>query len=594
MKKINTKTLIKEFTETHGDRYDYSLVNYINSSTKVEIVCREHGPFMQNPTLHKKGANCPECSGLKRMNSVSFIKKAIAVHGGKYDYRMVDYKNNKSKVSIICPSHGEFKQNPNNHLSGHGCPYCGNTVPHDTKWFVEQATKVHGSRYSYQQANYTGLDNKVTVICQEHGPFEQTAAHHLKGCNCPVCSNTVPIDLASFLSRAESVHGDRYDYSKVHNPKSSRKVVITCKEHGEFNQSVYLHLSGSGCPICAGVRHTSETFQDKANLVHGNKYQYFDGDYSGNTEYITAVCHKHGEFKVRARDHLNNSVGCIKCSRNYSKKEEWLYKELRKEGFKVVRGDKSLIPPLELDMVIHDKKIAIEFNGVRWHSEKFGKDKHYHANKTEAVKAAGYRLIHVWEDDFDNDKVRELDFIMSSLGVDRRASCYARNTQVCEIDHGVCSEFLEKFHVQGKVNASAYLGLFFEGSLVGVAAFTKRADSFELVRFATSLRVIGGLSKVCKHFSRYYGEKIFSFCDLSRHDGKSYEAAGFVAVSCLKPDYSYSIRGKRVHKFNFRKSAIKAKHPEVYSANKTELQMMTELGIYRVWDCGKVKYEYQN
>ena len=129
MKRLTNEQFIEKARKIHGDFYDYSKVEYLNKNTKVCIICPIHGEFWQTPDNHFKGQNCPKCANISRGNvfrdtKEEFIKHAKEIHGDKYDYSKVEYKNNRTKVCIICPIHGEFWQAPQNHLHGASCPYC--------------------------------------------------------------------------------------------------------------------------------------------------------------------------------------------------------------------------------------------------------------------------------------------------------------------------------------------------------------------------------------------------------------------------------------------------------------------------------------
>jgi very-short-patch-repair endonuclease len=122
--KSTTSEFIKKAKEIHKDIYDYSLVDYINCDTKVKIICPEHGIFQQTPEKHLKKQGCPICCDNKKMTNMDFIKKAKKIHKNKYDYSLVNYINNHTNVKIICHKHGEFEQAPTNHLKGEDCPNC--------------------------------------------------------------------------------------------------------------------------------------------------------------------------------------------------------------------------------------------------------------------------------------------------------------------------------------------------------------------------------------------------------------------------------------------------------------------------------------
>jgi len=180
--------------QKHGYKYDYRKVNYINSKTKVCIICPEHGEFWQRPNDHLMKKGCAKC-GIKksilkqRANIHEFLSKAIQKHDNKYDYSKVKYKGNKNKICIICPEHGEFWQRPNGHLNGQGCPKCIDNIKLTNKTFIEKVKKIHGDKYDYSKVNYINSKTKVCIICPKHGEFWQRPAKHLYGRGCFQCAN---------------------------------------------------------------------------------------------------------------------------------------------------------------------------------------------------------------------------------------------------------------------------------------------------------------------------------------------------------------------------------------------------------------------
>ena len=201
----NTEEFINKAKIVHGDKYNYSLVDYVNNHTQVEIICTEHGKFLQSPKDHLSGKGCPTC-GRERSNEDiksrmmlskdEFIKRANEVHGDRYDYSLVDYKDTRTKVEIVCTEHGSFFQSPNKHMQGRGCKVCGRerTIEHNfltLNDFIQKARNVHGDKYDYSSSVYTGADNKLEIICEKHGKFFQTPHNHLKGTNCPSCGASI-------------------------------------------------------------------------------------------------------------------------------------------------------------------------------------------------------------------------------------------------------------------------------------------------------------------------------------------------------------------------------------------------------------------
>lgn len=190
---------------------------------------------------------------MRRKTKEEFIKEARLVHGYQYDYSKVNYIDSKTKVCIICPEHGEFWQTPGNHYH-YGCMKCGGTYKMDSKTFVNKARKIFGDKYSYDKVIYTTTDAKVIIGCPEHGDFEQTPHDHLGGHGCPICGGAISYTTESFIEAAKKVHGDCYSYNKVEYVKSTNKVIITCPKHGDFKQKPSVHLFGAGCPKCKRSR----------------------------------------------------------------------------------------------------------------------------------------------------------------------------------------------------------------------------------------------------------------------------------------------------------------------------------------------------
>jgi len=180
-----------------------------------------------------------------------FVEKARQLHGNRYDYSKVTYINAKTKVIILCEYHGEFEQTPTNHLSNFNCQKCAKNLKMSTESFVERANIIHESKYDYSKVNYVNADTKITILCKEHGEFEQIPDFHLnRKCGCPKCANNVTLTNSEFIDKAITVHSDKYDYSQVKYKNNREQINIICKEHGSFNQIPTRHLWGDGCPSC--------------------------------------------------------------------------------------------------------------------------------------------------------------------------------------------------------------------------------------------------------------------------------------------------------------------------------------------------------
>ena len=189
-----------------------------------------------------------------------FIEKARAVHGDRYDYSETVYVIHSENVIITCARHGDFEQTPSGHLSGYGCAKCGKESAAAKKTqkaknsFIEKSRAKHGDRYDYGRVVYVRSKDKVAITCKIHGDFEQRSSDHLQGVGCAKCAGVHGYSTQEWIQEAVAVHGDRYSYDRVAYVLSKDKVIITCKEHGDFEQIPKSHLSGKGCPSCPARR----------------------------------------------------------------------------------------------------------------------------------------------------------------------------------------------------------------------------------------------------------------------------------------------------------------------------------------------------
>ena len=251
-KKLTQEEFIEKAKLKHGDKYDYSDTFYINANTKVRIICNEHGKFEQRAYSHlTKG--CIKCFfNNKKSNTEDFIEKSINIHGDKYCYSLVKYKSVTTKVKIICKIHGEFLQTPNNHLNKQGCYKCKNNLQKSNlDDFIKKSIEKHSDKYDYSKVEYVNVRTDIIIICKKHGEFLQKPTKHINGNGCMKCKidkNTLTTD--EFIQKSINIHGNKYDYSLVNYKYTNRKVIIICEEHGNFLQTPMTHLRSTGCPKC--------------------------------------------------------------------------------------------------------------------------------------------------------------------------------------------------------------------------------------------------------------------------------------------------------------------------------------------------------
>lgn len=483
----------------------------------------------------------------KEFNTEYFIERAKKVHGNKYDYSKVEYKMADEKVCIICPEHGEFWQAPVMHLRGQQCPKCAYKYRKrngNKEKFLEKARKVHGDKYSYEEMNFKTSNDKIKIICPKHGEFWQVPSKHLQGRGCPKCgiekrTEIHKVTRNTFIERALALHNGKYDYNDIHYVDMDTKINISCPKHGFFIQRPYDHLQGHGCPKCANIESKSEN------------------------EIYEFCCNLLGEKNVK-------------------------------------RNLRSLIYPQEIDIYIPSLKIGIEYNGLIWHSEKFEKDKWYHYNKMKSCAKNGIRLIQIFEDEFLDKRKIVLSKLRHLLLAESLPKIMGRKCIIKKIKKNDARDFLEKNHIQGYGSGSIYLGAFYNEILCGVMVFKKEKEGiYELNRFASDNNYIcqGVGGKLFSYFIRNYNPiEIKSFADRrwTINEDNIYTKLGFIKDSELNPDYKYfrDDANIRIHKFNFRKNTLHKKYG--FPLTMTESQMAKELRYYKIWDCGLIKYIWRS
>ena len=247
--KLTTDEFIKRSKNIHKDRYDYSLSKYKGDDVKIKIICAKHGVFAQIPSVHYNGHGCFKCANKNDLET--FVFKSKNIYGDIYDYSLVDYINSNTPVKILCKTHGEFIVEPHYFLyAKKGCIYC-NTKYKNLEFFIEDAVKIHGSKYRYEIIDYLTKHSYITVVCQKHGKFAQKIYSHLEGYGCSKCQDdNRRKSIGTFIEQAKNVHGNKYDYSEVEYYNTNTKVKIKCDKHGFFYQRPKQHLNSEGCPSC--------------------------------------------------------------------------------------------------------------------------------------------------------------------------------------------------------------------------------------------------------------------------------------------------------------------------------------------------------
>lgn len=369
MKKLTKEEFIKGCIEKHGDRYDYSLVDYINISSKITLVCKEHGEFIQIAKNHKDGQGCPICSGRIILDKSKYLEK---FNTNKYDYSLIEegILTNDQQLKIKDMDNGlVYIQSLKHHKSGK------KPTKIESKSLVNKLEDIHDNQFSYIiESDHYYSTSKIKIINKlTKDETYYRVDRHLNGMK----PNKVTLNY--FLLKSKELHNDKYDYSLINKiNKNSDKVKIICKEHGVFNQRVSNHMNlGDGCPKCVGVgKWNTELLISEFKKVHRDKFDYSKVIFKNIDKKVEINCKEHGPFKQNIHKHLNGQ-GCKLCEYT-SKGEEYVKMWLDNFNINYIRQHKfetcRHINPLNFDFFLPKYNTCIEFDGEQHYKpvNKFG------------------------------------------------------------------------------------------------------------------------------------------------------------------------------------------------------------------------------
>ena len=461
-------------------------------------------------------------------------EKHAGLDYGKPETRAA-WNGSKSNIPIWCEAHREFfTQMAANHMSlGQGCPKCGDEIRRAKRVKADPVAdfrKVHGDTYDYSQMVYTNVQDKITIICREHGPFEQKPNSHLAGQGCPQCWENRRKAFgkarnesyqAAYAERAARVHEGAYSILRL--PTAAHDtVLLNCPKHGDFEQKAFSHLDGHGCPTCG------------SNVSNAQKQ-------------ITAL--------------------------------------IESFGVEVARENRTVLDKLHIDVWVPSHGIGVEYHGSYWHTEARVGNKH--REKWERAEKAGIRLIQIFDFEWLGNPLAVEARLRSLFGLSEPVA--ARKCELRKVSRSEAAAFFREVHTQGPgSNPEAAYGLFYEGALAACMSFGKnrfKGEGWELLRYASKARVQGGFSRLFKAFtSEHNPERITSYCDLRWGDGNVYRAAGFELDGVTNPDYWYTLRDRRILRYA-------ARHRP---KDQTEREWAAEHGYEKVLGVGHQRWVWRS
>jgi hypothetical protein len=466
------------------------------------------------------------------------------------------------------------------------CPTCAQFDPQTIEKIQKTNLRKYGSEYGL--SNRDIIKKRKLTLQQKYGVDNVSKLKEISIKKIKTCKKNYGTDW--FLSRTDIVKEkvrEKYGVDNVLKIPTVQNSVSKTKKLDFYNFILY-----------------SDKFKSLTPLFTQEEYKGCGVDH----KFLCKNCNT--EFFGKIED--GNIPRCIVCypkqQNSIFQKEIFYYlKSIIPDKLEIVENTKKILPSgKELDIYFPSLKLAIECDGLYWHSEVSGeKSKQYHLNKTTECEIMGIRLIHIFEDEWIEKTTIVKSKLSNLLKVEKLNKIYARKCEVRVVNKPVKKEFLNTYHIQGNDNSSLYLGLFYNSELVSIMSFNKlrvcfnnkNADHdgvFELVRFATSTSVIGAGSKLLSHFIKtHHPKKIISYADKRWSTGNLYRTIGFKKISEGTPNYWYFGRGnsyKRHHRFAFAKHTL-SKKLKFFDPNLSEWENMKLNGWDRIWDCGSLKYQ---
>jgi len=437
---------------------------------------------------------------------------------------------------------------------------------------------VMRSRMARKGLTILEIEPNLTLRCKKGHTFTCAKPRY----SCPQCrSILIPFDEVAKIFAKDG-------YTLLTYTSSRKPCLISCPNRTKQDMLLGGFRRGyrCRCALCLGkdINILNATAEKRGYTL--------TSEYTGYHSHMTFTCHSCSKsFSSSYDNFFCKGSECRYCTSSKEEKQILSFITSVYTGQVIVR-DRSVINPLELDILLPNLGLAIEYCGLYWHSEQTGKKKLYHLGKLKACQAANIRLITIFEDEWRDRRSQVEGYISSIIGTNKRV--YARATTISVIARAEASKFLDDNHIQGSPAAIRHaFGLTLGGELIGVMTLAgnhRQGEKYMVLNrmcFKSGTTIVGGASKLFSMAKNYSDSDIVTFADLRWTEGKVYQSLGFSADLILGADYSYTSKSMRKSKQSMKKTA------EERLQNKSERELRQEAGWYRIWDCGKIRFRYK-
>jgi hypothetical protein len=593
---------------------------YTNDHTKLNLKCPANHTYSIILNSFKNGRRCSICKGLeatKRQRApYEAVLKMVQDLGREIITTKEEYEANYTKENkfffIKCVCGKPHKTTRDRLRKKCLCRECSNKkIGPRSRTPIEKVRKIVESKG--QKLNSDTYENDSIVLslsCDKGHSFGAKYADiKRKEVGCRICkaegaSKRSRTPYKTLVETADEMHLEilmkEEDYNK--NYKSHKVISMKCRtcDH-RFSSTAARINQGTGCQPCGTKRSANKrrkTYEQATQDVEKLGYKLITDFYTGTYQEITVLCPKHGKFQTKLNS-ISNGHGCRNCSHTSPKAQQQVFEFVKYFYPDTINNTKKIISPLELDIYIPSLNFAVEYCGVYWHSEEY-KEKNTHYDKMKMCNEKGIRLITIFEDEWIERQDQVKNFLLSSINKNS-IRLMGRKTEIKEVPKTDATAFLEQHHIQGSPLFEVAFGLYHDEELQAVITGNKHHRQgfdhiFVLNRlaFKSDVSISGGSSKLLKALLNYaknnHYSKLISWSDNRWSQGNVYNKLGFALTEELGPDYSYVKKQGRVSKQSCKKKNLLQKGAQGTMEN-TERELALTLGLWRIWDCGKKRWE---